>query len=169
MAAPMDFLAVNYYTRRLVAHNSADSHIKAQQLYRPHIKRAEFEEWEWYPEGLYKVLVDIKERYGNIPVYITESGTSCLDAISDDGCVHDPQRVEYLRRHFAAAWQAIQEGCGLKGYFVWSLYDNLEWGFGYTKRFGLVYTDRENNLNRIIKDSGHFIADVYGKNGLTVD
>ena len=169
MACPMDFLALNYYTRRLVVHNSADSHIQAKQVYRPHIQRAEFDEWELFPEGLYKVLVDIKERCGNIPVYITENGTSCLDKVSEDGCVHDPQRVEYLRRHFAAAWQALQEGCDLRGYFVWTLYDNLEWGFGYTKRFGFVYTDRENNLNRIIKDSGHFIAAVYGNNGFTVD
>ncbi|MDR0503816.1 MAG: beta-glucosidase [Treponema sp.] len=169
IACPMDFLAVNYYTRRLVAHDETDSHIKAKQVYRPHIQRQEFEEWENFPEGLYRALVDIKERYGDIPVYITENGASCHDKISGDGCVHDPARVEYLRRHFAAAWQAIKDGCDLRGYFVWSLYDNLEWGFGFTKRFGFVYIDRENNLKRIVKDSGHFIASVYEKNGFTVD
>ena len=169
MAGPMDFLGVNYYTRRLVAHNPADAHIKAKQVYRPHIKRQEFEEWEYFPEGLYKVLVNIKEQYGNIPVYITENGTSCQDRISEDGCVHDPDRVEYSRRHFAAGWQAIQEGCNLKGFFVWSIYDNLEWGFGFTKRFGLVYVDRENDLKRIVKDSGHFYASVTGKNGFAID
>jgi beta-glucosidase/6-phospho-beta-glucosidase/beta-galactosidase len=76
--------------------------------------------------------------------------------------------VEFYRSHFAAAWQSIQEGCDLRGYFVWSLYDNLEWGFGFTKKFGFVYIDRKNNLKRIIKDSGHFIASVYEKNGFTV-
>jgi len=169
MAAPMDFLGINYYTRRLVSYSPQDNHIKAVQVYRPHIKRSEFEEWEWYPEGLYRLLVSIKEEYGDIPLYIAESGTSCMDKISEDGCVHDPDRVEYYRRHFAAAWQAIQEGCALQGYFVWSIYDNLEWGFGYTKRFGIVYIDRENHLNRIIKDSGHFIASVYERNGVTVN
>ena len=164
-----DFLGVNYYTRRLVSHSPEDSHLRAKQVYRPHYKRAEFEEWEIYPEGLYKVLINIKEQYGNIPVYITENGASLLDKISEDGCVHDPERVEYYRRHFAAGWQAIQEGCNLCGYFVWSLYDNLEWGFGYTKRFGFVYIDRDNNLKRIIKDSGHFIASVFEKNGFFVD
>jgi beta-glucosidase len=113
--------------------------------------------------------VNIKEHYGNIPVYIAESGTSCSDVVSEDGCVHDPGRVEYLRRHFAAAWQAIKEGCDLKGYFVWSLYDNMEWGFGYTKKFGIVYVDRMNNLKRIIKDSGHFVSSVCSKNGFDVD
>ncbi len=169
IAEPSDFLAVNYYTRRLVAHSEEDRHIKAKQVYRPHIKRAEFEEWEVYPEGLYKVLVDIKKRYNNIPVYISENGTTCLDVIAADGCVHDPERVEFYRRHFAAAWQAIQEGCDLRGFFVWTLYDNFEWGFGYTKRFGFVYIDRENDLKRIIKDSGHFIASVYGNNGFSID
>ena len=169
IAAPMDFLGVNYYTRRLVAYAPEDSHIKAKQVYRPYIKRAEFEEWEIYPEGLYRLLLDIKDQCGNIPVYITESGTSLLDRVSADGCVHDPERVEYYRRHFAAAWQAIHEGCDLRGYFVWSIYDNLEWGFGFTKRLGFVYVDRENNLKRIIKDSGHFIASVYEKNGLEVN
>jgi beta-glucosidase len=169
MASPMDFLGVNYYTRRLVSYAPEDSHIKAKQVYRPYIKRAEFEEWEIFPEGLYKVLVNIKEQYGNIPAYVTESGASLLDRVSEDGCIHDPDRIEYYRRHFAAAWQAIQEGSDLRGYFVWSLYDNLEWGFGYTKRFGFVYVDRKNNLKRIIKDSGHFIASVFEKNGIKVD
>jgi beta-glucosidase len=169
MSAKMDFMGLNYYTRCLVAHNPEDSHIKAKQVYRAHIKRAEFDEWECYPEGLYRVLIQIKEQYGNIPVYITESGTSLPDKICEDGCVHDSERVEYFRRHFAAAWQAIQEGCALRGYFVWSIYDNLEWAFGYTKKFGLVYIDRERNLKRIIKDSGHFIASVYERNGFVID
>jgi len=169
MAEPMDFLGVNYYTRRLVTHDAADRHISARQAYRVHIKRAEFEEWEVCPEGLYRVLVNIKEQYNNIPVYVTESGTTCQDSVSADGCVHDPERVEYLRRHFAAAWQALQEKCNLKGYFVWSIYDNLEWGFGFTKRFGIVYIDREKHLERIIKDSGLFFASVIRDRGFEID
>ena len=164
-----DFLAINYYTHRLIAYNPEDKHIKAKQVYRPYIKRAKFDEWEIFPEGLYKVLINIKEQYNNIPVYITENGTTVTDKISTDGCVHDQQRIEYYRRHFAAAWQAIQEGCDLKGYFVWSLYDNFEWGFGYTEQFGIIYIDHENNLKRIIKDSGHFISSVYDNNGFIVD
>jgi beta-glucosidase len=169
MSVPNDFLGVNYYTRRLVAYDPNDNHIKAKQVYRAHIQRAEFEEWEIHPESLYNVLIRIKEEYGNIPVYISENGTTCIDEkVSDDGCVHDPVRVEYFRRHFAAAWQAIQEGADVRGYLIWSFCDNFEWGFGYSKRFGVVYIDYENDLRRIIKDSGHFFADVCRKNGFIV-
>lgn len=168
MSAQTDFLGINYYTRRLVAHNREDAHIQAKQVYRPCVPRAEFEEWEINPEALYLLLRDIRKTYGNIPVYISENGSSGADTVSDDGCVHDPSRVEYLRRHFAAAWQAIQEGCDVRGYFVWSLYDNFEWGFGFTKRFGIVYMDYEDGLRRIVKDSGHFFSGVCAHNGFPV-
>lgn len=169
MAAPADFMGINYYTRRLVAFDPNDSHIKAKQAYRAHVLRAEFEEWEVHPEGLYNILIRMKEEYGNIPIYISENGTSCLDEkVADDGCVHDPGRVDFLRRHFAAAYQAIQEGADVRGYFTWSFCDNFEWGFGNSKRFGVVYIDYENNLRRVIKDSGHFLSDVCCNNGFTV-
>jgi beta-glucosidase len=168
IAAKTDFLGVNYYTRRLVAYDPAESHIAAKQVYRPFIARAEFDEWEINPESLYKLLIDVKKTCGNIPVYISENGTSGADTVSDDGCVHDPVRVEYLRRHFAAAWQAIQDGCDVRGYFVWSLYDNFEWGFGFNKRFGVVYTDYAHGLRRIVKDSVHFLSSVCADNGFAV-
>ncbi len=168
MAVKTDFLGINYYTRRLVAYDKNDPHIKAKQVYRAHIPRAEFEEWEINPEALYHVLRNIKLNYGNIPVYVSENGTTCFDKIDEDGCVHDPIRTEYLRRHFAAAWQAIQEGCDVRGYFVWSFCDNFEWGFGFTKRFGLVYIDYEDGLRRVVKDSGNFMADVSRRNGFIV-
>lgn len=169
IASSADFLGINYYTRRLVAANPADGHIGAKQVYRPYLARAEFEEWEVNPEALYKLLIDVRKNYGNIPIYISENGTSGADKIADDGCVHDPSRVEFLRRHFAAAWQAIQDGCDVRGYFVWSLCDNFEWGFGFTKRFGIIYTDYDKSCRRIIKDSGHFFADVCANNGFRVD
>jgi beta-glucosidase len=169
IATRSDFLGINYYTRRLVAANPADAHIGAKQVYRPYFPRAEFEEWEINPEALYRLLVDVRKSYGDISIYISENGTSGADRVSGDGCVHDPVRVDYLRRHFAAAWQAIADGVDVRGYFVWSLYDNFEWGFGFTKRFGVVYTDYENGLRRIVKDSGHFFADVSANNGFAVD
>ena len=152
----------------LVAHDEDEKLIRARQVYRSYVPRPEFEEWEDWPEGLYLTLRRIRDEYGNPPVYITESGTTSLDAVSADGCVHDPVRVDYLRRHFAAVHQALVEGADVRGYFVWSLIDNFEWGFGRTKRFGIVYTDYGNDLRRIPKDSAHFYAGVIDKNGFTV-
>lgn len=168
ISAPTDFLGVNYYTRRLVSHHEGDSFIKAKQVYRPYGFRAEFEEFEDWPEALYYTLRRVRDEYGNPPVYVSENGTTTIDVLGDDGCVHDPVRVDYLRRHFAAAYQAQREGADLRGYFVWSLLDNFEWGFGFTKRFGLVYVDYEDGLRRVLKDSAHFYADVVRRNGFTV-
>ncbi len=168
ISAPTDFFGLNYYTRRLVAHREEDSFIKATQVYRPYVYRAEFEEFEDWPEALFLTLRRIKKEWGNPPVYVSENGTTTLDTLGDDGCVHDPVRVDYLRRHFAAAHHALAEGVDLRGYFVWSLLDNFEWGFGFTKRFGLVYVDYEDGLRRVLKDSAHFYADVIHRGGFTV-
>ena len=76
---------------------------------------------------------------------VTENGMACKDqlTVNEDGTksVHDPDRIDYLKRHFAAAKRAIDEGVPLTGYFVWSLLDNFEWYFGYAKRFGITYVD----------------------------
>ncbi len=170
MQAKCDFMGLNYYTRRLVEFDPTNDHIKAKQVYRPCIARAEFEEFENNPEALYRVLTWLRTEYPKVPIIISENGTVIKnDVIENDGCVHDKVRVEYLRRHFAATWQAIQEGADIRGYLVWSFLDNYEWGFGFSKRFGLVYTDYENNLRRIVKDSGHFLSEVATKNGFMID
>jgi beta-glucosidase len=168
ISAPTDFFGLNYYTRRLVAADPSSSFIEAKQVYRPYAYRAEFEEFEDWPEALYLTLRRIRDEYGNPPVYVSENGTTTIDTLGDDGCVHDPVRVDYLRRHFAAAHQARKEGADVRGYFVWSLLDNFEWGFGFTKRFGIVYVDYQDGLRRVLKDSAHFYADVIRKNGFTV-
>ncbi len=168
ISAPTDFLGLNYYTRRLVAADPSDAFIGARQVYRPYAWRAEFEEFEDWPEALYLVLRRLRDEYGNPRVYVSENGTTTADTLGDDGCVHDPVRVDYLRRHFAAAWQARKEGVDLGGYFVWSILDNFEWGFGFAKRFGLIYVDYEDDLRRVPKDSAHFLSDVIRKKGFMV-
>ena len=95
--------------------------------------------------------------YPGVPLYITENGAAIADEKSDDGEVHDPARVEYLDGYFRAAHRAIADGVDLRGYFVWSLMDNFEWAFGYSKRFGLIYVDFE-TLERTPKDSARWYA-----------
>ena len=77
-----------------------------------------------------------------MPLYITENGAAFNDRPAAPGdVVEDPLRVQYLREHFAALEHAVAAGVDVRGYFVWSLLDNLEWSHGFTKRFGIVHVD----------------------------
>jgi beta-glucosidase len=88
-----------------------------------------------------------------LPIYITENGSAWADTVSDDGRVHDPERVAYLTAHLDAVADAIEGGTDVRGYFAWSLLDNFEWAYGYAKRFGIVHVDYDTQV-RTIKDSG---------------
>jgi beta-glucosidase len=122
-------------------------------------------DWEVFPAALTRVLVWIKERYGNIPLYITENGAAFDDPPhADAGVVDDPLRVWYLREHLRAAHDAIAQGVDLRGYFAWSLLDNFEWAYGYSKRFGIVHVDFETQ-KRTPKDSALFYSTVIASKG----
>lgn len=158
---PIDFLGVNYYTRNVLAYDASDP-LGSRTVPQPglHTEMG----WEVYPEGLYEILRWVQSEYGDIPVYITENGAAFADVLSPNGEVDDPLRLEYLQRHIEQAYRALQDGVPLKGYFYWSLMDNFEWAFGYSKRFGLLYVDFATQ-KRILKRSGHwyrqFIADQH--------
>ena len=77
------------------------------------------------------------DRYGDIPLYITENGAAFADLdVAQGDRVDDPQRVAYFGEHLRAVYTALQHGVNVRGYFAWSLLDNLEWTWGYSKRFG---------------------------------
>lgn len=155
---PLDFLAFNYYNGALVG--ASDTEAWPGLKFRNHVRGDEFTDmgWEVYPQGLYEILITLNERYG-LPLYITENGAAYADVIAPDGEVHDADRVSFLERHFEQAQKAIEAGVPLKGYFVWSLMDNYEWAFGYTKRFGITYVDYATQ-QRIVKDSGKLLAKI---------
>lgn len=170
MAAPLDFLGVNYYTRRVMAQDPAGRGTKgrtvfaARQIYWPFSPRAEFDEWEVAPEGLYRLLLRLRREYAPPMMLVTENGTSWPDEPGPDGQVHDLLRIRYVARHAAAVWQALEEGVPVGGYFLWSLLDNFEWGFGFTKRFGIVHVDYATQA-RTPKDSARWYAAVSAGNG----
>jgi beta-glucosidase len=147
ISAPIDFLGVNSYCRRLVS-AGADS------LDAVHVPGAQYTDtgWEVHPEGLHKLLVRVSNDYEPPAVYITESGAAFGDLRGHDGGVHDPERVDYLASHIDAVGRAVEDGVPVRGYFVWSLLDNFEWAHGYSKRFGIVYVDYP-TLERMPKDS----------------
>lgn len=158
LRAPPDFIGVNYYSRRVVAHDPSAGPVGARtvrQQRRPHTAM----DWEVYPWGLTRILDWVRERYGNPPIHITENGAACADPPPIEGRVLDPGRIVYLRTHLLAARRAQDRGVDLRGYFAWSLLDNLEWSLGYSKRFGLIHVDFATQ-RRTIKDSGHTYRDL---------
>ena len=167
--APIDVLGINYYYRTVVRKGSAEQptawvgQADIQRVSRG-LPRTEMG-WEIDPKGLYDFLTRVARDYPGVPLYVTENGAAFADEKGPDGAVHDPARIEYLDAHFRAAHRAIGDGVDLRGYFVWSLLDNFEWSFGYSKRFGLLYVDYE-TLERTPKDSARWFAQVTRANGL---
>ncbi len=138
-AVPVDFLGINYYTRHLYVAGS-DGLFYSKDV-EPDGSEFTAMGWEIYPDGLRKLLIRVAEEYKPPVMYVTENGAAFDDPTPAQGVVDDPRRASYLRDHFAAASQAIEQGVPLKGYFVWSLLDNFEWAEGYNKRFGIIYVD----------------------------
>lgn len=164
ISTPIDFLGVNNYSRDLVKAN--DSAGFGLESIKPSTSTYSTLNWEVYPQGLHDLLERLHKEYDLNAIYVTENGMACDDRLTIDHKVHDAERVEYYRGHIAAVHQAIQAGVPVKGYFAWSLMDNLEWSFGYSKRFGLLHVDFE-TLERTWKDSAHFYQQVIRDNGLT--
>ncbi|MFW5996260.1 MAG: GH1 family beta-glucosidase [Halanaerobiaceae bacterium] len=158
----IDFLGINYYTRNVVKYNK-DSIIRAEQINPPENDYTCMG-WEICPDGLYRLLKRVDADYGPIPLFITENGAAYDDEREESG-IHDQKRIDYLDSHFRAALRALKEGVPLKGYYIWTLMDNFEWAFGYNRRFGLIYTDYQNGLERVWKDSAYWLRKMLGKKG----
>ena len=161
---PIDFVGVNYYTRSVTRSDDDAWPTRASSVVQ---KRATYTEtaWEVCPQALTDTLVAVKQRHGDIPLYITENGAAFFDPpVADGGRVRDPLRLAYLRAHLLAVHAAIRQGVSVRGYMVWSLFDNLEWSLGFAKRFGIVHVDFETQ-KRTPKDSARFYSRVIATNG----
>ena len=164
IAQPIDFLGINYYTRNVTRFDATSWPLRATAVRQP---RATYTEtgWEVFAQGLTDTLLRVKERYGTLPLYVTENGAAFFDPPTAEGDrVHDPLRVDYLHKHIRAVHSAIQSGVDLRGYFVWSLFDNMEWSLGYSKRFGIVHVDYATQ-QRTPKDSATAYSRVIATNG----
>jgi beta-glucosidase len=161
---PLDWLGINYYTRGVTRNAPAAQPVGAETV-RVDGHRYTALDWEVHPPALTDVLVQVRDRYGPVPLYITENGAAFDDppAVIGD-LLDDPLRVEYYREHLRAARRAIEQGVDLRGYFAWSLLDNFEWGHGYSKRFGICRVDFATQ-RRTLKSSGRFYARVIGTHG----
>jgi beta-glucosidase len=159
----IDYLGVNYY-KRGITRNAPNVMIeRADRVYNPRAVYTETD-WEVFPQGLTDILVWVRDRYGKLPLYITENGAAFYDPPTADGKVEDPLRVDYLRQHLLAAREAMRRGVDLRGYCVWSLLDNFEWALGYSKRFGIIHVDFETQ-KRTLKASAKFYKEVIRTRG----
>jgi beta-glucosidase len=153
-----DYIGLNYYAPMWVA-NAPQSLFGAWFGSVPEGVPFTAMGWPVDAAGLTETLIRLRDRYDDPVIYVTENGACYEDEISQDGGVHDEDRVAYLRDHIEAAQRAVAAGVRLRGYFVWSLLDNFEWGEGYRRRFGVVHVDFA-TLKRTPKTSFAFLASL---------
>jgi beta-glucosidase len=162
IAAPIDFLGINYYSRT-VLRAGADGEPMAVDV----VPGNELTDmgWEVHPRSLYDLLLRVSRDYHPPRVYITENGAAYADEPDATGQVADRRRVEYLHGHMLAAHEALAAGVPLRGYFVWSLLDNFEWAHGYERRFGLCWVDFATG-RRLPKESAFWYRDLVAANAI---
>jgi beta-glucosidase len=167
MREPLDFLGINYYTRGVTRN---DPSVLPHRSFTVRGTGPGFTEtnWEIHPASLTRTLTWVTERYGRMPIYITENGCALADPAPRDGRIDDPQRIAYYRDHLNAVRAAIERGADVRGYFAWSLLDNFEWSAGYSKRFGLIGVDLSTQ-KRTLKASADYYAGVVASNGESLD
>jgi beta-glucosidase len=172
--APLDFLGVNFYAPHYVGLLSPDGQPRRGETVtgpgtvsiQPDGLPITAMNWLVEPSSIRELLTRVVHPVsGDLPVYVTENGSSWHDYVTQDGQVHDHERISYLRGHLAAVHGAIADGVPVRGYFAWSLLDNFEWAEGYAKRFGLAFVDF-GTQQRILKRSGEFYASVTAGNAL---
>jgi len=173
--APLDFLGVNYYSpvflragdptdlRRNEQH--ARCRVPGVVEYLPEDLERTPMGWLVDASGLHQLLVDVSKQAPGLPLYVTENGRAAEDYVNPHGEVNDVERIRYLHTHLEAAARAIKDGANLAGYFVWSLMDNFEWGWGFQKRFGIVFVDF-GTQRRIPKASAGFYSNVVRANAI---
>jgi beta-glucosidase len=161
IAAPLDFLGINCYSRTLVR---ADPRGGRPIEVRSPTGTLTDMGWEVYPHAIREVLTRTHREYAPAAIYVTENGAAYADVRGHGGGVHDLERIAYLRDYIDAVARAAADGVPVHGYFVWTLLDNFEWSFGYSKRFGIVYVDYP-TLERVPKDSFGWYRDLIAAHG----
>ena len=161
--AKIDFLGINYYFPQRVLESDAGGIPRFLARVDPGKPHTDME-WEVLPESLHEMLLRIKEDYGNPVIAITENGAAYADRRVENGQVQDDDRIEYLDGHLRELRRAARDGVKLQGYYLWSLMDNFEWAFGYSRRFGITHVDFRTQA-RTWKKSAGWYRDVISENG----
>ena len=172
---PLDALGVNYYSPTVVRayggvgeREEADGHGASAASPWPACGDIEFPQqpgpytdmgWPIDARGLTELLVRMHREHPGLELMVTENGAAFPDVVEPAGTVRDEDRIDYLRDHLQAVGDAVEAGAPVTGYYVWSLLDNFEWGYGYSKRFGIVHVNY-GTQQRTPKASAHWYADL---------
>ncbi|OHV32902.1 beta-glucosidase [Parafrankia colletiae] len=168
IAAPVDWIGVNYYAPHLVAPGPDPNPAPTPFAGADAMTRVETTDdvtalgWPVRPASFLRLLRRLGADHPGVPFYIHENGAAYDDEVAADGTVHDPLRLRYLAEHLDVVRQASEEGVDVRGYFVWSLLDNYEWAEGYRMRFGVVHVDFD-TLVRTPKSSGLWYSRLIGE------
>ncbi|MED4079630.1 glycoside hydrolase family 1 protein [Halalkalibacterium halodurans] len=172
----VDLLGVNYYQPRRVKAKEAlpnpDAPFMPERYFdhyaMPGRKMNVHRGWEIYEKGIYDILINLKEHYGNIECFISENGMGVEGEEKfrdENGVIHDDYRIEFIQDHLKWVHRAIQEGSNVKGYHLWTFMDNWSWANAYKNRYGLVSVNLDKNGERTIKKSGKWYKTLSENNG----
>jgi beta-glucosidase len=155
IAAPLDFLGVNYYFRVKVA---ADAKVATLGFSQVPVEGTQTTAmgWEVYPQGLEDTLMRLTKEYDVAALYVMENGSAWHDEPDANGYVADHERAAYLADHVDAVANAAAQGAPMRGYFAWSLMDNFEWSYGFWPRFGLAYVDYQTQARTLKLSAGTY-------------
>lgn len=174
-AGKVDLLGVNYYQpRRVKARSNAvnpASPFMPEWFFdyyeMPGRKMNPHRGWEIYEKGIYDILTNLRDHYGNIPCFISENGMGVEGEekfLGEDGQILDDYRIAFVSDHLRWVHKGIGEGCQCLGYHLWTFIDNWSWSNAYKNRYGFIRLDLESGERRI-KKSGEWFADVSRRGG----
>ncbi len=172
----IDLLGINYYQPRRIQQKESTERLSDKPMpddyfdnyIWPDRKMNPYRGWEIYEKGIYDCLINVRDNYGNIPCFISENGMGVEGEErfkNADGLIEDDYRIDFLKGHLAYVHQAIEEGCNVKGYHMWTCMDNWSWTNAYKNRYGLISIDLDNDKKRTIKKSGYWFKEVSDQNG----
>ena len=172
----IDLLGINYYQpRRIMKKESPIDQAKSpmpddyfDNYDMPNKKMNPYRGWEIYEKGIYDILTNTRENYGNIKCYISENGMGVEGEerfVNADGVIEDDYRIEFVSDHLKYVHQALQEGTNCVGYHMWTCMDNWSWTNAYKNRYGFISVDLANDAKRTVKKSGRWFKEVSDNNG----
>lgn len=169
----VDLLGVNYYQpRRVKSKESAKGDILTPESFfdfydMPGKKINPHRGWEIYEKGIYDLAINIRDNYNNIPFYISENGMGVEgeEKFKIDGQINDDYRIEFIKEHLKYVHKAIEEGCNVRGYHLWTFMDNWSWLNSYKNRYGFVEVNINDEYKRTPKKSAYWFKKLIENNG----